>query len=92
VKHVIISGGARGADTLAERYAKEYSIPFELFKADWNKYGKAAGPTCNSEMIDRCDEVIAFWDLRSKGTKHMINTSLYLGRIVHVIPVAGRTS
>jgi len=39
----LVSGGAKGADTLAERFAKELGIDCEVFLADWNKHGKAAG-------------------------------------------------
>ena len=42
----IISGGASGVDKLAEEYAFLHQIPFKLFQADWEKYGKAAGPAC----------------------------------------------
>ena len=41
--NLIISGGARGADSLAERFAKENGIPFKLFPANWDRYGKSAG-------------------------------------------------
>ena len=49
---VIVSGGARGADSLGERYARENGIEFVLFAADWNKHGKAAGPIRNKQLIE----------------------------------------
>jgi len=69
----IISGGASGADSLAERYAKEHNIPMKVFPAEWDKYGKSAGYRRNKDIINRADYVIAFWDGMSKGTKHSID-------------------
>jgi hypothetical protein len=70
---LIISGGANGADSLAEKYAKDHSIPTKIYHADWNKYGKRAGYIRNVDIITNCDCVIAFWDCKSKGTKHSID-------------------
>ena len=69
----IISGGARGADSLGERYAKEHNIPFKLFPANWDLYGKRAGYLRNVEMGKYCKAALIFWDGESKGTQHMIN-------------------
>lgn len=69
----IVSGNARGADKLGERYAKERNLPVKLFPANWDKYGKRAGYLRNQEMADYADVLIAFWDEKSKGTKHMID-------------------
>ena len=69
----IVSGNARGADKLGERYAKEYNLPVKLFPANWDKYGKRAGYLRNQEMANYADMLIAFWDEKSKGTKHMID-------------------
>lgn len=71
---VIVSGGAKGADTLAERYAKEKGYPLKVFPANWDKYGKRAGYLRNYEMqtyISKADErgIVAFWDGKSRGTK-----------------------
>ncbi len=69
----IISGGARGVDTLAEQFAKEFNLDLKIFKADWDKYGRAAGPKRNEQMVLVADGVIAFWDYKSKGTKTTID-------------------
>ena len=69
---VIVSGGASGVDTMAEIYAKDNNYAFELFSADWNKYGRSAGPRRNKEMVEVADFVIAFWDYNSRGTKSLI--------------------
>ena len=70
---VIISGTARGADKLGERYAKEYGYEIDAHPADWDKYGKSAGYKRNQEMAEVADAVICFWDGNSKGTKHMVD-------------------
>lgn len=73
----IISGNARGADKLGERFAKDNNIGCQLFPANWEAYGKSAGYKRNMEMAiyARKDNgvLIAFWDGKSKGTEHMIN-------------------
>lgn len=76
---VIVSGGARGADQLGERFAKIHRLDLKLFPAHWDAYGKSAGYIRNREMAKYAAEVgdngmlIAFWDGKSKGTKHMID-------------------
>ena len=68
----MVSGGAKGADSLGERYAKEHNIPCIIYKPDWNTYGKSAGFVRNKDIINACDIVVAFWDGKSKGTEHSI--------------------
>lgn len=72
---VIISGTARGADRLGEKYAKERGYEIRQYPADWKKYGKSAGYIRNSLMADNADALIAFWDGQSRGTKNMIDTA-----------------
>ncbi|MBE6671506.1 MAG: DUF2493 domain-containing protein [Ruminococcaceae bacterium] len=69
---IIISGNCQGVDRMAEKYAKENGYGLELFPADWEKYGRSAGPRRNKEMVIRSDYVIAFWDYKSAGTKSLI--------------------
>ena len=69
----VVSGRARGADLLGERYAKENDLPIAEFPADWDKHGKSAGYKRNAEMADYAHGCIVFWDGQSKGTQHMIN-------------------
>ena len=76
----IVSGGARGADALGERFAKEYNKELILFKADWNKYGKSAGFRRNVDIINECDVCAAFWDGKSHGTKHDIDLCAEKGK------------
>jgi hypothetical protein len=69
---LIVSGAARGADQLGERYAKERGLPYQQFPAEWNKYGKMAGPLRNQQMVNYADALVAFWNGKSRGTKNVI--------------------
>lgn len=74
---VIVNGQAPGADVLADDLAKGYGIDRDPYPADWDKYGKAAGPIRNKQMLDegKPDIVVAFLDRPeedSKGTRNMI--------------------
>ena len=69
----IVSGGARGVDTLGEEWAYVHKVPIKKFLAQWNKYGRSAGFKRNVEMAEYADALIAVWDGKSKGTKHMID-------------------
>lgn len=70
---IIISGTARGADKLGERYAREKGYKIERYPANWDKYGKRAGYIRNEQMAKVADACVCFWDEQSKGTKHMID-------------------
>lgn len=74
-KIVIICGQARGADTLGEIYAKEKDYEVNYYPANWDFYGKSAGYIRNEEMAKNSDALVAFWDGKSRGTKHMIETA-----------------
>lgn len=73
---IVVSGTAKGADTLGERYAVERGYSIYTFSADWKKYGKRAGFLRNEEMAKNADALVAFWDGESRGTKHMIDLAL----------------
>ena len=68
----IISGPARGADTLGTHYARERGIQVLEFPADWERLGRRAGMVRNLQMLDAADAVVAFWDGQSRGTAHTI--------------------
>lgn len=70
---LVVSGAAKGADLLGEKWALENNIKTLIFPANWNKYGKRAGFIRNEDIIKNCDCVIAFWDNKSKGTAHSIS-------------------
>ena len=85
----IISGGAAGADQLGEQFAKENNILLKKFPAQWNLYGKRAGYLRNLEMMNFALQgdkaiLVAFWDGKSKGTKHMIDSATKSKMIVEV--------
>ena len=81
----LVSGGARGADSFAEVYAKIHDIPIKVFKPDWDRHGKAAGFIRNKLIIDEADHVVACWDGISKGTKHGIDLANKAGVPVQII-------
>lgn len=75
----IVSGGCVGADQLGERYARASGWKCKVFPAQWDEYGKAAGPIRNGQMAeyackspDGFGVLIAFPGINSKGTKNMI--------------------
>jgi hypothetical protein len=69
----IISGGAKGADDLAEKYANYNNIPFTLYEARWDLYGKSAGFKRNNTLVVMSDIQLFFWDGKSNGTRHAFN-------------------
>jgi hypothetical protein len=84
---VIIEGDARGADRMAGYWAKKNKIDLLIFPADWTKYGKAAGPIRNKQMLDegKPDLVIAFMFKDSRGTKNMVEQAQKAGIEVKII-------
>lgn len=81
----IISGMARGADSLAAEWATKFGFPLQKFPADWKKYGKAAGSIRNQQMLDegKPDLVIAFPG--GTGTRDMIKKANKAGvRVIEV--------
>ena len=82
----IVSGTAKGADKLGEKYAVEKGYPIRQFPADWAQFGKSAGYKRNAEMAEYADALIAFWDGKSKGTKHMIDLANRAKLKVQIIP------
>lgn len=81
----IVSGGARGADSLAKRYALEHRCDYVEFPADWQTYGRRAGFLRNRQIVLRADAVVAFWDNKSSGTKHTINLAAAMQKPVTVV-------
>lgn len=83
----IVSGGARGADKMAERFAEVFEIPTQIFKPRWDTYGKAAGFIRNEDIIDAADAVVAFWNGKSTGTKHSIGLAEKSNKTLYVVNV-----
>lgn len=83
-KIIIICGTARGADTLGEKYAKEYGYEVSYFPAKWKIYGRKAGYIRNEKMAQEADALVAFWDGNSHGTKNMIEIAEKYNLLVRV--------
>lgn len=73
-----------GADHYGEVWATANGIPIKRFPADWERHGKAAGPIRNLEMAQYADALIAIWDGKSRGTRHMIDAMRGLGKPVYI--------
>lgn len=85
----IVSGNCEGADQLGELFAKNHELPCKVFPAQWGKYGKAAGPIRNSEMIKYASEaempvVVAFRNPRTRGTNDTVKKATNKGFKVFV--------
>ena len=80
----IVSGMARGADAMAAHFAKEHGVKLYEMPADWSQ-GRGAGFARNTNMARFSDGLLAFWDNKSPGTKHMIDTMRKMGKPVTVV-------
>ena len=76
----VVTGGARGVDTIAERWAKRNGLEWICYLPQWDVYGKRAGMIRNCEMVDFCDILISFWDGKSVGTLQAIEYCKKIGR------------
>jgi hypothetical protein len=91
----IVSGAAKGVDTLGERWASENGVAIKRFPANWAEHGKAAGPIRNREMARYGDALVAIWDGVSNGTQNMIDEAVRAGLVkavdnrLHAFPTYG---
>ena len=83
----IISGGAKGADSLAKRYATEHGLDYKEFPAEWDKHGRSAGPIRNKLIVAAADEIVAFRAPASRGTASTIKIAEEQGKIVHIYEI-----
>jgi len=83
-EYVLVSGGAKGADQLSEKYAETKGYDMIIYTPKWSQ-GKMAGPIRNQKIVDKSDEIVAFWDGKSPGTKSTIQIAKKCGKTVHVI-------
>ena len=81
----ILSGCCHGPDKAGEAWATTRLVPVERYPADWETYGKSAGPRRNREMAERADAALVFWDGKSRGTKNMIDEMKRRGKPVFVV-------
>ena len=82
---LLISGGALGADTLAQQWAERNGIPTQIYKPDYDKYGRRAPLERNLLIVEAADNVLAFWDGNSTGTQHALSHAKKLGKPHHTI-------
>jgi predicted Rossmann fold nucleotide-binding protein DprA/Smf involved in DNA uptake len=83
----IISGGAKGADTLAKVFAEKHGIKIIEFLPEWGKFGKAAGPIRNKQIVDAADYVIAFTTRTAKGTHNTIKLAKNANKLLKTIAI-----
>ena len=84
----IVSGTAKGADELGEKYAREHRYKLRQFPANWDKHGKAAGFLRNKQMAEYADGCIVFRVNKSKGSSHMIDLAKEYRLDLHVIEIS----
>lgn len=73
---VVVHGGAQGVDERADQVAHRLGMKVEVWPADWERYGRKAGPIRNREMVATCDYLLAFWDGVSRGTASAIQAAV----------------
>ncbi len=88
----IITGGAKGVDDCAKRYAAEMGIKYKEFLPDYNKYGRAAPIIRNKLIVEYADAVIAFWNGKSKGTMSTIEIAKKLGKPISIYIVRSKNT
>ena len=80
----VVSGGAKGPDSVGEEWAVQNKIECTIYKPDWEHYGRSAGMIRNTAIITNCDIVLAFWDGESRGTLDSIKKAVKLQKSVTV--------
>lgn len=80
----IISGGARGVDSLAERFARSQGIPVTVFLPDYPQYGRKAPLVRDRLIAEACDVLYAFWDGVSTGTAYTVKYARDIGKTVRL--------
>lgn len=81
----ILTGGARGVDTLAADYATAHGIDLLIIKPDYKAHRQGAPIRRNELLVQQCDQVLAFWDGSSRGTKYVIDYARKHGKPVNVV-------
>lgn len=85
---VIVSGGAKGPDTLAAQAAEAAGLGVRVYLPNYALYGRAAPHVRNREIVADCDRLVAFWDGESKGTASTIAYAHRCGKPVQIFEVA----
>ena len=91
----IVSGGAKGADRLGAQYARSIDLKPIILKPLWRdangKYDPIAGLNRNTQIIDKADYIVAFWDMKSTGTRDSINKARKSGKTVKIVDISRNT-
>jgi predicted Rossmann fold nucleotide-binding protein DprA/Smf involved in DNA uptake len=86
---VVVTGGARGVDRVAEAEARQRGLVVDVRRAKWDEYGRGAGARRNRLLLDASDKVVAFWDGKSPGTIDTIKEALHRYLEVEAFTTAG---
>lgn len=73
----VVSGGAKGVDRCGESWAEARGIPIRVFRADWRRYRRGAGPVRNREMAAYADAAVLFPG--GSGTRNMLEEARRAG-------------
>lgn len=84
---LILTGGAVGIDTLAEKYADNHSISKLVLRPRYARYGKSAPLVRNRMLVDMADEILIIWDGISKGTAYTISYARKSGKHLQIITI-----
>lgn len=87
---VVISGGAPGVDTIAERAARVRGLEVTILAANWKLHGRKAGPLRNADIVTRANRVVAFWNGKSRGTLNTVVQAVRAGLPTEVVDAEGR--
>ena len=83
----IVSGGARGTDSLAQTYAKHNGLKILIVYPNWHKHERSAGFIRNQEVVNESTELITFWNGISPGTKNVIDIANRQKKKVTIIQI-----
>lgn len=83
---VVVSGGAKGADIMSEKWAVRNGIPIEIYLPDFKAHSTSwkAYHARNRQIVNNSDELLAFWDGKSTGTKNSIDYAVSQGKKVTI--------
>lgn len=87
---VVVSGGARGVDSVAVKDAQLRGLEVRVYPADWENLGKGAGFVRNQQIVDDADKVVAFWDEKSRGTMDTVARAKKAGKPVTIFGLHGK--
>jgi len=88
----VLTGGARGAELLGYRWAWKHAVRHQCFRADWERFGKAAGVRRNHQMAQAGDVLVVFGNQTSPGTAHLIQCMQPRGTPVVLVSIGSCTS